>query len=301
MERAIISLIEKRGPLTGSEIRDSIPGRDLDLWKTCRLSKHLETRIVGRRYLRLDRRVDGYARLSPSMLREFLTYSVVGLSGSEEAIARRGRDVMAHIERISQGKLELARSTISGLRERFGCDLPSDDDTCFVVAGDIVYNMAHDMPRPERSTGKLVSGSDIDLIVVLRDGVPDDAMQRLDECIYKEKHRLLVTPSLKEELDYIVKKVERVREQMAFDTFRHMVACKILREGILTFGSEEIYRTVKSMLDERGVNEALARLENEAATFRRHAEEYLLHGRGEAMKDTEKYLFFPVEESEEFE
>jgi hypothetical protein len=301
VERTIISLIEKRGPLTGSEIRDSVPGRDLDLWKTCSLSKHLETRILGKRYLRLDRRVDGYARLSPSILREFLTYSVVGLSGSQEAIERRGRDVMARIEQISRSKLELARRTVSGLRERFDCDLPRDDDTCFIVAGDIVYNMAHDMPRPERSTGKLVSGSDIDLIVILRDRVPDDAMQRLDECIYKEKYRLLVTPSLKEELDYIVKKVDRVREQMAFDTFRHMVACKILREGILAFGSDELYHAVKGMLDDHGISEALARLEDEAAEFRKRAEDYLLRGRDEAMKDAEKYLFFPIEESEEFE
>ena len=34
--------------------------------------------------------------------------------------------------------------------------------------------MAHDVPRPERSTGELVKGSDIDLVVVLEDGASDD-------------------------------------------------------------------------------------------------------------------------------
>jgi hypothetical protein len=86
LEKEIISLIKKSGPLTGSEIRALSGGDDLTLWRTCRLSKSLQTHTAGIRYLRLDRRVEGFARLSPSVLREFLTYSVVGLVGDENSV-----------------------------------------------------------------------------------------------------------------------------------------------------------------------------------------------------------------------
>ena len=44
--------------------------------------------------------------------------------------------------------------------------------------------------------------------------------------IYKEKYSLLISPYEKEEIDYIVKSVSKVKEQLKFDTFKHMVACK---------------------------------------------------------------------------
>jgi hypothetical protein len=73
----------------------------------------------------------------------------------------------------------------------------------------------------------------MDLVVVVDDQFPKASMERMDEAIYKEKYRLLITPHLREEIDYIVKKLERVREQVRFDTFKHMVACKLLQEGTL--------------------------------------------------------------------
>ena len=35
-----------------------------------------------------------------------------------------------------------------------------------MLAGDIVYGMGHDAPRSERSTGQMVRGSDVDLVVI---------------------------------------------------------------------------------------------------------------------------------------
>ena len=63
---------------------------------------------------------------------------------------------------------------------------------CFIIAGDIVYNTAHDVPRPERSTGGLVMGSDIDLIVVVDDHLPDTYIHKLDKLIYQQKYRMLI-------------------------------------------------------------------------------------------------------------
>lgn len=301
LEKEIISLIKKSGPLTGSEIRALSGGDDLTLWRTCRLSRSLQTHTAGIRYLRLDRRVEGLARLSPSVLREFLTYSVVGLVGDENSVKRKVQMVRTHIEGVSRSKFEMAYDVVAGLENQMENERLLHEKVCFILAGDIVYNMAHDVLRPERSTGRLVKGSDIDLVVIVCDDVPDAWMKKLDDCIYQKKYRALVTPHLNEEIDYIVKKLTRVRNQLHFDTFRHMVACKILKEGKLLYGSKDIFFTVKNMLSEYGVTEKLGHLEKQARVFRQEAEERLLGENPEKTREDKLYLFYPTEESEEFE
>ena len=152
MEKEIIDITKKKGPLTGSEILDATGGDDLILWRTCKLSTNLTIRTIGTRYLRLDRRIEGFARLSPSILREFLTYSVIGLSQEESSLIQRASGIFSHIEEVSKAKSELAYSVVSGLVDRLESEIPIYDKACFIIAGDIVYNMAHDVPRPERST-----------------------------------------------------------------------------------------------------------------------------------------------------
>ncbi len=301
MEKNIIALIEERGPLTGAEILQSLDYDPFLVWRICRLSKNLTIRIVGTRYLRLDRRIEGFARLSPSLMREFLTYSIVGLSHEYPSIDEKAETILSHIEEVSRTKSDLAYNIVSALAGRLGNETLIKSQVCFIIAGDIVFNMAHDVPRPERSTGKMVKGSDMDIVVIVDDRFPANLMDRLDEEIYKEKYRLLLNPYLKEEIDYIVKPLNRVRTQIKFDTFKHMVACKILQEGTLLCGSEEIFHTVKTMLRENGVLEKISLMEERALVFRKKAEEYLLWEDPEKIKEESLNLFYPTEESEEFE
>ncbi len=273
----------------------------LNLWRTCRLSEKLAVQTVGTRYLRLDRNVEGYARLSPSILREFLTFSVVGIKGDARSLEQRARDWILHIEAVSSAKLDLIYRIVSGIASSFESELVLDNETCFIIGGDIVYNMAHDVPRPERSTGKLVTGSDIDLVVIVDDEFPNDLMKKLDDAIYQEKYRVLMAPHLKEEVDYIVKRLERVREQVRFEKFTHMIACKILHEGTLLYGSERLFSTVKKMLRDSGVTAKLNALERRAKIFRKDAEEYLLREDPQKIKGESYCIFYPTEESEEFE
>jgi hypothetical protein len=301
MEKKIISLIKEKGPLTGAEIWEAVGGDGLILWRTCKLSQDLAIQTAGTQYLRLDSRLKGFARLSPSIFREFLTYSVVGLSRESNLLEKRIRSVASHIEEVSRGKLELAFRVVSGLSSRLETERPLNDDSCFIIAGDIVYNMAHDVPRPERSTGKLVNGSDMDIVVIVNDECGKDFIRRLDDAIYQEKYKLLIAPHLREEIDYIVKDLARVREQMRFDSFKHILACKILQEGTLLYGSEDIFHSVKAMLRDTGVTEQLEALERRAKAFRKDAEEYLLREDPDKIKEESLYRFYPTEESEEFE
>jgi hypothetical protein len=55
------------------------------------------------------------------------------------------------------------------------------------------------------------------------------------------------------------------------------------------------------MLRERGITDRLIGMEGRAAVFRRNAEEFLLREDPEKIKNEGLYLFYPAEESEEFE
>jgi hypothetical protein len=265
------------------------------------LSGRLLVRRVGRRYLRLDQKVEGYARLSPSILREFLTYSIVGLGDSPAAVDDRTESVAAHIAGVTAHKLRLARKVCESVASQLS-DREEPEERFFVLlAGDIVYDMAHDVPRPERSTGQMVRGSDVDLVVVLDDRAPDALVTQLDDGIYQQKYRHLINPSVREEIDYIVKRFARLREQAEFDDFKKMVACKILQEGVLLYGSQQLFDRAKYLLDEYGVTEHLWALEQSAARSRERALRHLLAVRQDWLASDDLYLFYTSEESEEFE
>jgi len=300
MEQEIINLLKTNGPLTGSEIKGFIPGDNLLLWQTCKTSSNLRVKPVGGRFLRLDRRVNGFARLSPSILRGFLTYSVVGLAGQPQLIDQRAREIHSRIVQVSRFKLGLARDFVDEVKAELG-ETWLREQACFILAGDIVYDMAHDVPRPERSTGRLVRGSDIDLVVIVDDSVLDPMIQRLDTAIYQKKYRALISPAVNEEIDYVVKKIKLVREQVRFDTFKNMVACKILQEGMLIGGSERFYREVIQLLPGNGVLEKLDRLREAAIALRKQQEDFLVQRDADKITPEDLYSFYPAEESEEFE
>ncbi|MBN2059188.1 MAG: hypothetical protein JW882_02120 [Deltaproteobacteria bacterium] len=297
----IVDLIKTKGPLTGFEVIKDTDMDSLQVWKLCKTSRALRVRIMGKRYMRLDRHVDGFARLSPSILREFLTYSVVGLSDDPEPLEKRCVEVSGRIHEISRFKLALARRIVSEIMEEFEDRSSAEHRICFIVAGDIVYDMAHDVPRPERSTGKLVKGSDIDLIAVTEDSIPDTSVKMLDDIIFRKKYRMLIDPAIREEIDYKIKSLPLIRNQARFDNFRSMVAIKILQEGLFLHGSEDLFHNVKKVIEENGLLEKLEDLEKKAIIFRRKAEEAILDSRLDKEKIREMHLFYSAEEFEEFE
>jgi hypothetical protein len=301
MEKKIINIIKDRGPLRGSELIKHMHEDAISVLRACRLSKTLAVRIIGTRYMRLDRKIEGYARLSPSVLREFLTYSVVGLTSDKETLERKAAALQAYIEKISRSKFNLAFNIICALAGGFGEDIYLKEHACFILAGDIVFNMAHDEPRPERSTRKMVQGSDMDIVVVVDNRFPEELVEKLDQEIYKEKYRQLLNPYMREEIDYVIKNMDKVSEQLQFDNFKRMVACKIMHEGAFLFGSEEMFLSVKGMLRESGVIKKIMAMEEKARQFREKAEEYLIKEEPEKIRKEGLDYFFPAEESEEFE
>jgi hypothetical protein len=256
-------------------------------------------RRVGGRYLRLDRTVEGYARLSPSIRREFLTYTVVGLGGQEDEMAARCLDLKREFARVSQYKRGFARDVIQRIVESSPNQDRLREHLCCMIAGDVSYGMAHAVERPEPSTGRPVRGSDLDVVIVSDEECTAAERKELDDKVYREKWYMLVIPQIREEIDYVVKDVARVMSQLLFDTFRHMVACKILHESKFLYGNEDLFLRIKRLVGEFGIPDRLARLEERAIRERDVAEMQL--ARHPAMDRTPAWhhLFFTTDEREE--
>ncbi|MBN1812393.1 MAG: hypothetical protein JXA14_11190 [Anaerolineae bacterium] len=287
------------GPCTGAELLSLTGWEVFPLWKACRTQPGVVMQCVGRRFLRLDKEVEGYARLSPSIRREFLTYTVVGRAEQEEQIAARGLALQREFVRISQHKRQVAYDLIRRVvefnpnRERLCAHL------CTVIAGDVVYGMAHTVERPEPSTGRPVRGSDLDVVIVADEEVTPEECAALDAALYREKWNMLVLPELREELDYIVKDVAKVLAQLQFDDFRHKIACKILHEGEFLYGSTGLFVRLKRLVGEFGIPQQLARLEERAVQQREIAEAQLADRPEMEHDPTWRHLFFTSAEREE--
>jgi len=297
-EEKIINLLRKSGPLRGKEILDNISEDALLLWRICNTSVDIIVKIIGNKYLRLDKRIDGFARLSPSIMREFLTYTVAGLKTDYQKVDKKAEALADSIISISRDKLELSKEVISKIVNSQKNHPEIMARTVFILAGDIVYNMAHSELRPEPSTGEMVRGSDLDIIIITS-GLDNDIISKLDSSIYEEKYYLLKNPAYREEIDYIIKDFQRVIKQLNFDTFEHMVASKILDEGIFVFGSLYLFNKVKDMLAKQKITEKLKKLEETAFAKRVDAWSYLLNNEGTLEQEEYKNLFYTKEETEE--
>ncbi len=294
----VLTVLEHSGPLIGKDFA-KICGLDtFHAWKISAGSNSILNKIVGKRYLRLDAKVEGFARLSPSIMREFLNYTIVGLPGQGKLINSMAENLTSEITSISRKKIELARESVSRLVDSHQKRDFILENSCFIIAGDVVFNMAHSEPRPESSTGELVKGSDLDIICVT-DNLPPGILEELDDLFYREKYNLLMNPALKEELDYIIKDLPTVSRQLQFDDFKMMVASKILDEGIYLYGSRLLFEQIKKMVDAAGIPVIINSLGEKAAKDRIKAERSLLEADEKNDNARLMALFYTTEEKEE--
>ncbi len=298
-ETDFVALLQSRGPMTGKELLEETGMDSFLLWKACKNHDGVLIKTVGRRYLRLDREVEGYARLSPSIKREFHDYTVIGAARDRREITARAEALGLKIKETSERKYGLARNVMTRICESQADPVAVKAGSCCILAGDVVYGMAHTEPRPEISTGQMVNGSDLDIVVVTLD-LPDGIVRDLDQSIYVQKDFLLRNPSYREELDYIVKDLATVKRQLRFDDYKAMVASKILNEGEFIYGNRDIFDRVKRMLVEAGIPEKIATLEQEAAIGRDKTEAFLLKEEGSLSMEECMKLFHTSEEKEEF-
>ena len=191
----IVDILKSRGPQTGWQLLEQSHMEALPLWQVCRRTPAVRFECIGKRFVRLDRAVEGFARLSPSIRREFLTYTILGLENQAPEIEAKARQLRQEIGQISQAKRDLAREAMEDTVQSLSEWESMREQVCFIIAGDITYDMAHAVPRPEVSTGKMVRGSDLDIVVIAENDAPKESLKALDQAIYRKKHFLLVHPN----------------------------------------------------------------------------------------------------------
>ena len=258
IELDIRRILEENGPLTGSELTEKLPDyTDIALWRECYGSDRIRVSNCARYYLRYDILRGNQLRLSPSILRDFLTFSLVYLTDQMVEIVEIGTRLANKFRTNSLKKLSWAREALLQLDE----DLQEVLNAHCVVflSGDIAYYLAHETKRRHDQLGVEVNGSDIDIVIVANRGAPPDKIARIESQLLTTKKLYLTTPYIAEELDFIVKPIGTMLDQLSYGDIHQKIASKILYESYFLMGRVDIYQSLMKHLSMSGTLELIER------------------------------------------
>ncbi len=290
LSQTLRDFLHERGPALGVDLV-SLTGQDvLTLAKTLGADGEVYRDSLSTCYLRIDEESPDGARMSPSFLRKFVSFTYFGLE--EEAVRAAVRELAEHHAAISRRKLDLADRLTRDLHAAFREQLTGDLGV--LICGDVVYGLGHDSPRRERSTDIPVRGSDIDLIVLVED---QDAELKpaIEAKLLEYKYYWLKHPQIAEELDFIVKALTEIVQQLKFETWRDKIAMKILEESQPVFDSGDILERCANALAASDVPRLLAELEEKARARQRRLEHGVYSGKVDTLDDEEQSIFYSVE------
>lgn len=251
-----------RGPMTGRELSEEIGDvNPILLWKACYQSELFRLINFARYYLRYDVTRDDMIRLSPSVLRDFLSFTLVYIAG-QRGDATDMAAVLANKHRlISLKKLKFARNTLLSLSPDILEKIHYK--ACCFIAGDISYFLAHEEPRIHEPTGSKLYGSDIDIIVVHENDMDPDLIKRAEDEVLAYKHRCIKDPAIGQEIDFIFKPVQKMLSQFTYADIHQKIACKILYESFFLYGRLDLYEKLTTDLEFTGT---VKKIENDFAT-----------------------------------
>jgi len=243
VESEIQKILKSDGPSTGAQLSEKLPDiSDIAIWRACYGSSQIRVRNCARYYLRYDITRGNQLRLSPSILRDFLTFSLVYLTEQLVDIVEGGTMLANRFRTISLKKLSWAREALLQLDDELQEVLY---EHCVVfLSGDIAYYLAHETKRTHSQLGVEVNGSDIDIVIVTNRGAPPDKIARIESQLLTTKKIYLMTPHIREELDFIVKPIDTMLGQLAYGDIHQKIASKILYESYFLMGRVDIYQTL---------------------------------------------------------
>jgi hypothetical protein len=297
IEASIVEILREKGPRLGKELALDVNASSLQLWQACYTSQQLFTSHFASYYLRYDISRANLIRLSPSILRDFLSFTLFSLPGQrDQLIERQGALSNLHRE-ISLEKLTIAQQVVNNLLLAIPADAASS--ICMFVAGDLAYHLAHNEPREHAATGEMIRGSDID-IVVLHDGLSDEVLAMIDTQMQAMKNFYLRHPDHRHELDYIVKTKEKMIGQMRYNDIHDKIASKICYESVFLGGSLDFYMSIRNALKTSGVVKLIEADFETALLNRKKVMKRLLEFDGEQLDAEMRSLFYFSQERVEF-
>lgn len=299
LHEIILALLDEHGPMLGKELHAHLPDMsNLELWQACFTSDNLQISQFSRYYLRFDITRKDYIRLSPSILRDFMSFTLVSRGSQRNKVAERLVRLSNEHREISRWKTSLARNVLSDVFTSLGEQKSSQ--VCAFIAGDLAYFLGHNEPREVAALGEIVKGSDLDIVIVHK-GLSDEDVKKIEEHMLVAKNYLLRTPSLRQELDFIVKPLSRMYEQFAYKTIQEKIASKIVYESLFMAGSVSLYSAIMEELRHSGVQDQIAQDFDKGLADRSSAVSKLLGSDRAALDTDARSLFYFSQERIEFE
>ena len=248
--------LRKTGPKIGANLSEIFPDiHPIRLWRICYGSRNISIQNCARYYLRYDVTRENMLRLSPSILRDFLTFSLVYLPEQGVQVVEAGTRLANLFRQISLRKLSLAREALLKLPSSLQVEL---NKNCIVfLSGDIAYYLAHDTIRQHSTMNVPVKGSDIDIVIINNLHADPNLVQDIDAELLKIKRLYLASPDIREELDFIVKPIGRMIDQLAYRDIHQKIASKILYESYFLMGRLDIYQSLMRHLDVSGARKKI--------------------------------------------
>ncbi len=298
----ITTFVKRSGPIQGNRLSEKFSDvAPIQLWRACYVSRQIRIRNCARYYLRYDVTRDNVLRLSPSILRDFLTFSLIYLPDQSVMAVEDGTIMANKFRNISLRKLSRARQALLALQPELRAEINAH---CVVfLSGDIAYFLAHDTPRQHKTLDVPILGSDIDLVIVTNNEADPEIIAAAENELLKIKRQFLLSPSIREELDFIVKPVDRMIEQLAYGDIHEKIASKILYESYFLMGRVDVYESLMKNLEMRGTRALIEQDFEIALSERKNTIRKILSlSADESVKDPEvASLFFASQERLEFQ
>ncbi len=297
---AVKARLAEAGPMLGKELHQHFPDvPHLALWQACFQDLEIHVSHFAGYYLRYDVTRKDLIRLSPSVLRDFLSFTLVSLPRQRGAALARQVEISNMHREISQRKIALARNILSDI---FGkLDFSAGRQVCAFIAGDNAYFLGHDEPREVRELGQLVKGSDIDVIIIHEDGLDASLVEMIDTEMMKAKNYFLRHPDHRQEIDFICKPRSKMFRQFRYLSIQEKIASKIAYESLFVAGSVQFYTQIIEQLEFSGVKDKIEADFRRAATGRQTAMQILLEADHEHLDENTESLFFFSRERLEFD
>ena len=251
LSERIHAVLSAKGPLTGSQLAEALNDTPrIQIWKTCMGGGQFQTFNCARYYLRYDITREDQIRLSPSVLRDFLSFTLVYLPGQRAQAVEQAAKLANKHRLISLRKLKFARNTLLALSPDIQKAL--SDHACCFIAGDISYFLAHEEPRVNEQLGVTIKGSDIDIIIVHVNDLTQDIVKEAERQLLPYKFRAMKDPNVSQEIDFLFKPVQTMFSQFNYADIHQKIASKILYESFFLYGRLDLYENLLTELEFSG-------------------------------------------------
>ena len=249
--REIETVLAERGPLTGKQLVDALETKNyLGVWKACFQSDLFRTVNSARYYLRYDITRENLLRLSPSVLRDFFSFTLIYLSDQKSEAVHRSVLLANKHRKIRLKKIQVARNAILSFEPDIRRELA--ENACSFIAGDIAYFLAHEEERHHPQLETKINGSDIDILIVHRDNFDPEIIATAEKQMLGFKFRALKDARVGQEIDFLFKPVKKMKSQFQYGNIHEKIACKILYESFFLFGNIEMYENLSNDLQYSG-------------------------------------------------